>query len=142
MQRNRPGFAFEIAVGAIVIIGIALIVLLFMFYNASTTEVESTYITPIVESKQEIKKKDLNSYLDSMENYQEKEVDSSSAEASSRKDRSNVIARGSELGENSIIKVINNIVTEALSRVKESAIIAKENAVEESELNTTQTDAL
>ncbi len=135
MQRNRPGFVFEIAVFMIAIIGIALIVLLVMFYNASTTDVAPAHSAPVVESEQETKDKSLNSYLDSMENYQDKEVSSSSKETSRRKDRSNVIARASELGENSIIKVIDSIVTEALSRVEE-------NTTEVSELNTTQAKAL
>ncbi len=141
MQRGRSGFIFEMTLGLIAIIGIALIVLIFMFYRASTTEIEPAYSGPIVESEQEIKKRGLNSYLDNLENYQEQEVDSSSEETSRRRDRSNVIARGSELSESSIINAIDQTVEEALTRGEESATEEAEPEPEvepEPEANTTQ----
>ena len=118
MQKNRAGFAFEVAVGAIVLIGIALIVLIVMFYRASTTEVAPAYSPLVVETAQEVEKKSLSTYLDKLEHYKERAVSESSVKASAKKTRTNVVARGSEVSENSIVKVIDEIVTEALAKTK------------------------
>ncbi len=117
MQNNRPGFVFEVAVGAIILIGVALAVLLFMFYRSSTTEVAPAYSASVAESAQEIKKKNLNSYLDKMEHYEDKVIDEDSRKSSKKKDRANVIARGTELSENSVVAIIDRIVDDALNKI-------------------------
>jgi len=118
MRRDRPAFAFMMALSLVALISIALIVLIVMFYRASIKN-ESTYNTQQEETVVVGNTKSgINSYLTTLEDYDEK-MDNNFLNASSKtNDQVNVVARNFEIGENSIYKVIDGIVAEATTRPK------------------------
>jgi len=119
MRRDRPAFAFMMTLSLVAIIGIALIVLIVMFYRASV-ENESTYNmkqeeTIIVGSS----KDGTNSYLTTLENY-DKNMDNDFLNTATNSDKEvNVVARSFEIGENSIYKAVDDIVAEATNNPNE-----------------------
>ena len=121
MRRDRPAFAFMMALSLVALISIALIVLIVMFYRASIKN-ESTYNmqqeeTIVVGNT----KSGINSYLTTLEDYDEKMDDDFLNASSESNNQVNVVARSFEIGENSIYKAIDDIVAEATTTPKKAA---------------------
>ena len=118
MRRDRPAFAFMMALSLVAIISIVLIVLIAMFYRSSI-ENESTYNmqqeeTTIVGNT----KSGINSYLTTLEDYDEK-MDEDFLNASTQSDNElNIVTRSIEIGEHSIYKTIDDIVAKATDKEK------------------------
>lgn len=113
MKKNRSGFAFELALVIISLLSIAILVLIVMFYR-SKTDAHIVYSPPPEEFAESIKKNDANTYLENIENYEEQVETSLSEEELEKTDKTNLVARSSEVGENSVIKAVDDIVAEAL----------------------------
>ncbi len=113
MKKNRSGFAFELALVIISLLVIAILVLIVMFYR-SKTDANMLYSPPPEELVASIKKNDTNSYLENIENYEDQVSTSLSEEELKKDDKTNLVARSSEVGENSIVKAVDDIVAEAL----------------------------
>jgi len=108
MKKDRSGFVFKLALFAISLIGIALVVLIVMFYRAKTQT--NLVYSPPPERVGKITTSDIDSYLEKMEHYKDREVETLEKDEIEEEDDANLIARHTEIGENSIIKTIDSIV--------------------------------
>ena len=111
MNKHRPGFAFELAVIFVILIGTAIIALIVMFYNSSNQEVPFELPQELLSNNETVKPK--NSYLDTLEIYRDKENDVLPREVIQIEGKTNLIERGNQEGKNSIYKTIDSIVEES-----------------------------
>lgn len=111
-NKNREGFAFELALIVIVLIGVAIITLIIMFYNSTNKEIPLEIPQELLSQNNETKKPK-NSYLNTLEHYRDKEGDVLPKEVIEVEDKANIVERKNEEGKNSLYKTIESIVEES-----------------------------
>ncbi len=116
MNRYRPAFAFKIAVGVIIILGISIIALIFMLNTI--THGNNPYMisqpAPLLEESTEVAGETTSSYLDVLEHYTEVDMDEFSQDQAKEESSASLVSQHSEASKNSISSRIDAIVSKAL----------------------------
>lgn len=118
MKKNRPAFAFKLAIAVIILLSIAIVALIYVLntINSEDNPYMEAQPAPALHESTAVAGETTSSYLDILENYKEVETQEISQDEAKEENSASLVSQNSEASKNSISSRIDEIVNRALKK--------------------------